>query len=234
MNRFRKAVLVGAFLNVLLLLTFPPYDVAVMGRSLPMFDAFYPVFDVPANRSLNGDLLYIVMLAVLVNALLAWLMLGRAPGRAERTLLPPAYVVIILGALNLVAALLFPPMEAFPFAQRVTVGTFDGFYFAFGDKSRRAIVVPLLYMEVMYILVNACAYWLAMSVLERRGESGGGDVGALTMLDQAALLRERAEAKLGATGSHSLLERGPERRHRGAGYGGPERRRHGERRHGER
>ena len=54
------------------------------------------------------------------------------------------------------------------------------------------------------------------------------------MLDQAALLRERAEAKLGATGSHSLLERGPERRHRGAGYGGPERRRHGERRHGER
>ncbi|MBK8063995.1 MAG: hypothetical protein IPK29_07945 [Betaproteobacteria bacterium] len=67
----------------------------------------------------------------------------------------------------------------------------------------------------MYILVNACAYWLAMSVLERRGESGGGDVGALTMLDQAALLRERAEAKLGATGSHrcsSAVRAAPSRR----------------------
>ncbi|MBK8063996.1 MAG: hypothetical protein IPK29_07950 [Betaproteobacteria bacterium] len=35
-----------------------------------------------------------------MNAPLAWLMLGRAPGRAERTLPPPAYVVIILGALE--------------------------------------------------------------------------------------------------------------------------------------
>jgi hypothetical protein len=229
MNRYRKVVLVGALLNVLVLLMFPPYDVAVLGRGLPMFDAFYPVFSAPGNRTVNGDLLYMLVMAVLVNAAIAWLLLSRHPAYPERTLVSPQNTVIAMAVLNLFMALLFPPMEAFPFAQRVTVGTFDGFYFAFGDKARRAIFVPLLYMGVLFILVNAFAYWLAMSVVERRAASGADEAGPLTMLDEAAILRARAEAKLGAgTQAAALGKRGPDRRRRkDAGYPGPERRRQG-------
>jgi len=229
MNRFRRIVLAGAFINIVVLLMFPPYDVPALGRGLPNFDAFYPVFAVPAGRFINGDLLYILIFAVLVNALVAWLLLGRRPGKADATLIEPGIVVIALAIVNLAAAFLFPPMEAFPFAQRVTVGTFDGFYFAFGDKSRRAIFVPLLYLEVIFILANALAFWLAMSVASRRG-AAGPEMGALTMLDESALLRARAEAKLGGKAA-SLPKRGAERRsRRDPGYPGPERRRNSERR----
>ena len=232
MNPFRKVVALGALLDVLVLLMFPPYDVAVFGGALPMFDAFHPVFSAPANRTINGDLLYILVMAVFVNALIAWLMLSRHPVRRAETLVPPLVVVGVLGALNLVVALLFPPMEAFPFAQRVTVGTFDGFYFAFGDKSRRALFVPLLYMEVLFILVNAFAYALAMSVTQRRLLEGRGEPGPMTMLNQAEVLRARAEAKLGqpvAEGQAAapVFKRGPDRRKRkDPGYRGPERRKH--------
>src|SRR5258706_13139275 len=104
-------------------------------------------------------------------------------------------------------------MEAFPFAQRITVGTFDGFYFAFGDKSRRAIFVPLLYMEVLFVLVNACTFWLAMSVA---GRARASEPGGHTMLAQSYALRERAEQKLKAQGAPApappAFKRGPDRR----------------------
>lgn len=232
MNRFQKVILFGAALDLVLLFLFPPYDLVGMGRGVTMFDAFHPVFLVPANRVINGDVLYLMVFGVLINAALAWLLLispKSAPGepRVDEQLL-----VIAFGIANLVVVLLFPPMEAFAFAQRLTVGSFDGFYFAFGDKSRRSIFVPLLYMEVLFVLTNACAFWLAMSIV-RRTQASAGEAGAQTMLAQAEALRERAAEKLHAAAvpGSPLFQRGPDRRKRlDMAYKGPERRRKVERR----
>ena len=81
MNRFQKIVLYGAVLNVLVLFLFPPYDVMSFGRGAQMFDAFYPMFAVPANRVINGDVLYLLTFAVLLNAALAWLL--KHPARIQ-------------------------------------------------------------------------------------------------------------------------------------------------------
>ena len=210
MNRFQKVVLAGAALAILVLFLFPPYDLMSVGRGTRMFDAFYPMFSVPPNRVINGDVLYLFTFAVLINAAFAWLLLSGSKGAPGVPRIEPQAVVIVFGIVNLAVALLFPPMEAFPFAQRITVGTFDGFYFAFGDKSRRSIFVPLLYMEVLFALTSACAFWLAMSVAERA-------VGATV---QGGAVPVAAAAK-----------RGPERRKRhDPAYKGPERRNKGERR----
>jgi len=230
MNRFQKIVLCGAALDILVLFLFPPYDLVSVSRGAPMFDAFYPVFAVPASRIVNGDVLYLFTFAVLINAALGWLLLAGSKSAPNHPRIEPHVLVIVFGTVNLAVAFLFPPMEAFPFAQRITVGTFDGFYFAFGDKSRRSIFVPLLYMEVVFALTNACAFWLAMSVSKR---SVPKEAGPLTMFAQADALRERATQKLrGVAGpASSASKRGPERRKRqDPAYKGPERRKKIERR----
>jgi hypothetical protein len=230
MNRFQKIVLYGAVLNVLVLILFPPYDAMSFGRGAQMFDAFYPMFAVPANRVINGDVLYILTFAVLTNAALAWLLLAAPKATPDQPRVDPQMLVIVVGIVNVAAALMFPPMEAFPFAQRITVGTFDGFYFAFGDKARRSLFVPLLYMEVLYVLTNACAFWLAMSIAAR---SGPKESGPMTLLAQSDDLRQRAQEKLLGRIEPSPLasKRGPERRKsRDPAFKGPERRGRGERR----
>lgn len=233
MNRFQKVVLAGAALAILVLFLFAPYDLMSVGRGTRMFDAFYPMFSVPPNRVINADVLYLFTLAVLINAALAWLLLAGSKATPDEPRIEPRALVIVFGIVNLAIAFLFPPMEAFPFAQRITVGTFDGFYFAFGDKSRRSIFVPLLYIEVLFALTSACAFWLAMSVA---GRSAPSDPGPLTMFAQADALRERATLKMHgiAASGISVAKRGPERRKRhDPAYKGPERRNKGERRRSE-
>ena len=209
MNRFQKIVLVGAVLDILVLFMFPPYDLMGVGRGAPMFDAFYPMFSAPPNRVINGDVLYLFSFAVLINAAFGWLLLAGSKAIPGEPRVRAQTVVIVFGMINLAIALLFPPMEAFPFAQRITVGTFDGFYFAFGDKFRRSIFVPLLYMEVLFALTNACAFWLAVSIARRSAEMRKRDAQPVT----------------------SAPKRGPERRKQpDPGFNGPERRNRGERR----
>lgn len=230
MNRFQKVVVYGAVLTIALLFLFPPYNLVMLGRGAPMFDAFYPMFSVPPNRVINGDVLYLFTFGVLINAALAWLLLAGPRMAPDKPRVSEQIVVIVFGMVNLAVVLLFPPMEAFPFAQRITVGTFDGFYFAFGDKSRRSLFIPLLYMEALFVLASACAYWLAMSIARR---TPSADPGPMTMFAQADVLRERAEVKLGK-GAHqvsSLSKRGAERRvHRKPDFSAPEQRQKADRR----
>jgi hypothetical protein len=217
MNRFQKIVVAGALIDILLLFLFPPYDMVAFGRGAPMFDAFHPVFSVPPNRVINGNVLYILAFGVLINACLAWLLVAGPKSRPGMPRVDPRIVVVAFGIVNFALVLLFPPMEAFPFAQRVTVGTFDGFYFAFGDKSRRSIFVPLLYVESLFVLTNACAYWLAMSIASR----AAGSEPAIQPPQP-----DRPQAR-------PVLERGPERR-KGAepAFKGQNRRSRAERRRG--
>ncbi len=228
MNRYQKIVLYGAAVAIGVLFLFPPYNLITLGRGAPTFDAFYPVFSVPANRVINGDVLYLFAFGVLINAALAWLLLAGSRSSPGEPRVDEQTVVVVFGIVNLAVVLLFPPMEAFPFAQRITVGTFDGFYFAFGDKSRRSIFIPLLYMEGLFVLASACAFWLAMSIARR---APSADPGALTMLAQADALRERAAARLGTQPGSAVAKRGPERRKASAaGPRTPERRKRKDRR----
>ncbi|MEW6690756.1 MAG: hypothetical protein AB1452_16885, partial [Pseudomonadota bacterium] len=160
MNRSQKIVLGGALVNLLLLMLFPPYDVESLMRGTPVFDAFHPVFAAPPNGIVNANLLYFGLLAVFANAALAWLLL--ASGKDGRPRFDPGNVVVLMAFANLVVVFLFPPYEAVSVSGRFGGGSFDGFYFALGGTVRRTIFLPLLTIEVMYALLNACAFWLAL------------------------------------------------------------------------
>ncbi|MSQ53827.1 MAG: hypothetical protein EXR31_00510 [Betaproteobacteria bacterium] len=212
--------------------------VSFTDRGVRYFDAFHPAWAVPPNRTINSDLLFFAVYGVVGNAVASFLLLSRPHPIA------PRYIVLIMALLNLVVVLLFPPFEAFPWAGRTTVGSFDGFYFAFGDKSSRRIFMPLLTMEMIYVLLNACAFWLLMGMRERKREPTAG---ALTMLAQSDALQQQADALKGHAdvlrrragekldknkpGAGSIWLRGPDRRkRRDPSFKGPDRRRSGDRR----
>jgi hypothetical protein len=69
-------------------------------------------------------------------------------------------IVLIGVGLNLMLVLLFPPMENFYAVSRAALPSFDGFYFLFGDHGARTIVTQLLYIEVIFVLVNGAILWL--------------------------------------------------------------------------
>ena len=56
--------------------------------------------------------------------------------------------------------LLLPPFENYVSTTRISGTWFDGFYFALGDKLQRRFYVPLLYIEVLWVLINGAALWL--------------------------------------------------------------------------
>jgi hypothetical protein len=160
MNRCQKIVLAGAFANAVVLMLFPPHDAETLMRGTPVFDAFYPVFSAPPNRVINANLLYLSLFAVFGNCALAWLLLSG--GKDERPRVSPGNLVVVMAFANLALVFLFPPFEAQPVSGRFGVAAFEGFDFAFGGGARRRIFLPLLYIEVLYVLVNACAFWLAL------------------------------------------------------------------------
>jgi hypothetical protein len=220
MNRFSNIVLVGALVNLLVLMLFPPFDVvSLTDRGVRFFDALHPAFAVPPNRTVNADILFFAIYGVVGNALAAFVLLSRP------TPVAPRHIVLVISLINLVVVLLFPPFEAFPWAGRTTTGSFDGFYFAFGDKSRRSVFLPMLTLELIYVALNACVFWLAMGLRERAPVV---EPGAETLLAKSDEFRRQAERKFAARGGEkgeSLWVRGPDRRKRkDPSYRGPERR----------
>lgn len=162
MNRSQGLALALLALNLALVLLFPPHDYLSLQRgNIPTFDGFYWVLSKPANRIINRDFLMLEVLVITINAAIAWLLLrtpdlrGRRRGgnRAQRT-------VLWLVAVNLVLVLLFPPFENYQALTKAVLPTFDGFYFVFGDNSKRLIVTAILYIEVTLVLINGALAWL--------------------------------------------------------------------------
>jgi hypothetical protein len=159
MNHHQAIVLVVAAFNLALILLFPPYDSVALGRGgAQSFDAFYFAFDGHANRLLNSNLLLLELYWVLINASIGWLLLRGEP-RPEPILSRRAAVTVMV-AVNLVVVWLFPPFENYASTLRAGGTYFDGFYFLFGDKWQRRFFIPLLYMEVLWILINGAILWL--------------------------------------------------------------------------
>ncbi|MBL8504250.1 MAG: hypothetical protein JNL78_12480 [Rhodocyclaceae bacterium] len=168
MNRQQAIALWVAAANLGLVFAFPPYDYLSLARNnIPTFGGFHFIGDPPPHSLLNGNFLALEMIVVLINAGIAWLLLrpgelaeGRRIGRGQRA-------VLWLMAVNLVAAILFPPFENYYAITRAVVPSFDGFYFLFDDNAQRQIVTTLLYLEVALVLINGGLLWLFFAKREK-------------------------------------------------------------------
>lgn len=161
MNPAQSMLLAVAAANIVLMLLFPPYDSLSISRGgTASFDAYYFVFDRQYNKILNTDLLFLQLGWVLLNACAGWLLL-RNPGTGIRVMSRRS-AVMVFGAVNLALIILFPPFENYASSARFSGTHFDSFYFLFGDKWNRHIYLPLLYLEVLVVLINTSLIWLLM------------------------------------------------------------------------
>ena len=159
MNKFQTTLVIAAAINLLLMLLFPPYDlVGNANYNVPNFGGFLFIFGEHPNRRINANFLAIELTTVLINAAIAWLLLRdkvRLRRRVDRQ-----YIVLIGVILNLLLALLFPPFQDHYTASEALLPSFDGFYFVFGDNSNRVLIANMLWVEVMFILINGAMLWL--------------------------------------------------------------------------
>ena len=159
MNRPQALLLSVALANVAVMLLFPPYDsLGIWRGGTATFDAFYFVFDRHYNKFVNANLLFIELYWTLGNAALGWLLLRRhRPGSGIMSL---RNATLWFAAANLVLIFLFPPFENYASTTRMAGTWFDGFYLVFGDKWQRRFYFPLLYFEVLVVLIDAALLWL--------------------------------------------------------------------------
>ncbi len=161
MSSSRTTIVTVAAINLALMLLFPPHDSLSLWRGgTPTLDGFYFVFDRHYNIRINGDLLTLEILWLLINAAFAWLLLQNT--RPREGIMSPRAATIAFVVVNLAVVLLFPPFENYAFTTRMSGTWFDGFYFAFGDKLHRRFYVPLLYIEVLWVLINGAVLWLLL------------------------------------------------------------------------
>jgi hypothetical protein len=165
MNKYQWITVVVAVINLVLVMLFPPYDYLSAARNnVPTFDGFYWMFSDTGGRQVNTNFQQLEYFVILINAAIAWLLLkprAAAPTGATGTRKIDWQRVVLIGVgVNLLAVLLFPPMENFYAVTRSALPSFDGFYFIFGELGPRTIVTQLLYLEVIFVLVNGAILWL--------------------------------------------------------------------------
>ena len=159
MNSSQKTVVIVGAINLALMLLFPPHDSLSLWRGgTPTLDGFYFIFDRHYNKQANGDLLTLEILWLFINAAVAWLLLQHY--RPGGNIMSRRAAVLVFAVVNLAVVLLFPPFENYVSTTRMSGTWFDGFYFAFGDKLHRRFYVPLLYIEVLWVLINGALLWL--------------------------------------------------------------------------
>jgi hypothetical protein len=238
MNRYQKTVATVAAFNILLMLLFPPFLDNPMGRmTLRSFESFYPVFAVPVGRTLYQPLLILEIAFVLANALAAWLALNSKQGPdAQFGDAALARGLVWFAVVDFAIIGLFPPFEPYSSLVKYQLGGFDGFYFLFGDKWRRQVFGPLLYLEITLIAIDLLVVWLTFGLIRRRTPTGGEDLlAAATRPPQEraeTLMRTiETEAAQDLTPRH-FLGRGADRRHcQDPAHTAPERRDGKDRRH---
>jgi hypothetical protein len=168
MNRTQLVTLFVSIANLALILLFPPYDYLSVARgSVPTFEGFSFYFAHGPNRLLNSGFLTLEIFVVLINGLIAWL-LTRTTGAAPASRFDFQRTILLVVGVNLVLITLFPPFENFNHISKATLPSFDGFYLVFGDNTKRVIVTPILWLEVIFVLVNGGLFWLLLK--DRRRE----------------------------------------------------------------
>lgn len=161
MNRNQAIALAIAAANLLLIMLFPPVDqYSIASSAVPVFAGFYFIAGKPPMSVVNTDLLAIEAMVVLINLAIAWLLLSDKPAGSRTRSMSLQNASLLFTGINLVLMLLFPPMESVFALTKAAIPTFEGFYFIFAQKPAHVIVETLLYLEVMFILVNGALLWL--------------------------------------------------------------------------
>lgn len=242
MNKYQRIVVIVAAVNIALMLLFPPFlDNPLRRGAPPAFDGYYPLLAGYGVKRIHSQLLTLQILFVVINALIAWLALDRPAGKGK----PPEFrytrAISLFLAGNLALLLAFPPFESYSMLIKYEVPSFDGFYFVLGDKRHRNFFIPLLYLEITLVVIDALAVWLLFNSL-RRSEVFARE--AILELAQALPPEQLAEVSktLGYKAIRSMDTERPEHHEPqlGAGqdrrsyhdprYRGPERRKGGNRR----
>lgn len=224
MNKFQLTVLVAALVNLALLLFFPPYNSLPLGRTGPgSFDAFYPAFSAPPNGAVNTGLLYLEMFPVFINAVIAWLLLQDTAQQPYRPRVRWQIVLQGLVIANLLLILLFPPFETQPLESRIGDRAFEGFKFALSGNVQSGIFLPLLYLELLLLALNAASMWLAFGIVAREEAVSAGPSVAPAPPPEAGAAPGPRSGQVGRSGKDRRVHADP-------GYQGPERRRGGDRR----
>ena len=162
MNRNQKIALAIAAANLAVLLLFPPFDQhSIANSKVPVFAGFNFVFASLPRSEINSGVLFLEAIVLLVNAAVAWLLLrDRAQDARPRLRIGFQNAVLVMTAANLVLMLLFPPFESVFAVTNAALPNFEGFYFIFSQKPNHTIVTTVLYLEVIFILVNGALLWL--------------------------------------------------------------------------
>jgi hypothetical protein len=155
LTKHHQILLLIAAINLAIVLLFPPFDdVAVSKFDMAIFAGFIWVFSASEQYQINSALLYLEVTVILINLFIFWLMINeRMRSKSEKKLSFRAIAMILI-AVNLVGVLLFPPFEYVSHMTKAVLPTFEGFYFIFNPPQYRVIVTPILYLEVMLVLIN--------------------------------------------------------------------------------
>lgn len=229
MNKYQRLIVTVAIIDLIVILLFPPFVERTLARNaFPSFDGFYFLLSELGRRPIDTTLLSIELFWIAANALGAWLLLGNQRRESSH-----AVGIGLFAFVNLAVICLFPPFEQYNSLLRNTAPGFDSFYFLFGGRSARPLFLPLLQLEIFFVLINALALYLVFSAVQRgeiaEQERRAADAAAASGLhrDAAAEAAEQREAERLAT-----LGRKAERRHHAdPKYRGVERRTGNDRRH---
>lgn len=240
MNKYQRLIVTVAIIDLIVILLFPPFVERTLARNaFPSFDGFYFLLSELGRRPIDNALLSMELLWIAANALSAWLLLGN-DGRSERRDSPHAVGIGLFAFVNIAVICLFPPFEQYNSLLRTTAPGFDSFYFLFGDRSARPLFLPLLQLEIFFVLINALALFLLFSAVqrgeiaeqERRAADAAAADPALRRTSTTDTPEQREAAEQRAAERLATLGRKAERRHHAdPKYRGAERRTGNERRH---
>ncbi|MEZ5614182.1 MAG: hypothetical protein R3E35_03070 [Rhodocyclaceae bacterium] len=240
MNKYQRVVIIVAAANILLMLLFPPFlDNPIRRGMLPSFEGFYPLVTTFGAKRIHNELLTLQIMFVVINALVAWLLLDRATTAGEAHGFRYTRAISFFLAGNLVLLLAFPPFESYASMAKYDAPGFDSFYFILGNRPGRGIFIPLLYLEILLVVINVLAVWLAFNAV-RRAEVFAKE----RVLELAQALPPEQLAEVSKTLGYKAIQpssarstneprlgAGPERRkYQDPRYRGPERRKGGDRR----
>lgn len=158
LSKSQLNLLIIALINLLLLSLFPPYDdYAISQFGVGVFHGFLFIGSSKSpHLKINNGFFTLEFIVVFVNFGLLWLLSLRQKrkGTAKTEYLRIGGLLVVV--LNLIVVLLFPPFEYISHITQAVIPSFEGFYFVFAHPPNRAIVTPLLYLEVILVSINAC------------------------------------------------------------------------------
>lgn len=170
MDRKEKIALWLGLANLAVILLFPPFDsFSFTDTNALIFAGFKFVFSRGSNEAINGNVLFLEIVVLLVNVGIAWLLSREARHTfgVKRHFIYRNAILLAVAA-NLTIILLFPPFEYFNAIALAPLPIFQGFHFVFSAGPMFTVVKLILYLEVVFVLLNGAVMWLIFQKRQNR------------------------------------------------------------------